>query len=230
MTPCGLLLMPSSNTKGAMVCPYPHSNKTVTTIKAIETAAYGCRFRSKLEARFAVFLTELGVTWQYEHQGFRMPSGPYAPDFFLPLLDGGTWIELKPYGPGSYFGYCDCEVLGIPKVHDNRLDEFANYVQSKSQQFYVAYGIPSDRLMDGFAEYNAEGMLESLWDPFMWSICACGKTVGIEFDGRGDRIRCLDANCCKSPHGDKGYSHDHSRIRAAVAAARAARFEHGETP
>lgn len=216
--------------EAAKVCPYPHSDKTVTTIKPIETVAYGCRFRSKLEARFAVFLTELGVTWQYEPQGFHMPSGPYAPDFFLPLLDGGTWIEVKPYGPGSYFGWGVDSALGIPKVDDSRLDEFADYMQSEGQSFYVAHGIPSDQLMDGWAKYSAEGMLEAPWDPFMWCICGCGKTVGIEFDGRGDRIRCRHAGCSRSPHGDKGYSHDHPRIRAAAAAARAARFEHGEAP
>lgn len=200
------------------------------TIKPIETRAYGCRFRSKLEARYAVFLTELGVTWQYEPQGFHLPSGNYLPDFFLPLVDGGTWLEIKPHGAGSHFGWGACSIQGIERVEDSRLDEFWDYSQTQGQQFYVAHGIPSDHLMDGFVEYSAEGILEAPHDPFMWCVCGCGKTVGIEFDGRGDRVRCRHAGCTKSGHGDKGYSHDHDRIRRAVMAARSARFEHGETP
>jgi len=208
---------------------YPHSDNSVT-VRPIETRAYGCRFRSKLEARYAVFLTQLGVTWQYEPQGFHLPSGNYLPDFFLPLVNGGTWLEIKPHGLGAYFGFCANEALGIPRLEDERLAEFSAYALKQGQHFYIAYGIPSDHLFDGFADYAAEGMLEAPYDPFMWCVCGCGKTVGIEFDGRGDRVKCSHAGCSKSGHGDKGYNYDHDRIRGAAIAARSARFEHGEAP
>jgi hypothetical protein len=65
-------------------------------IKPIETRYAGCRFRSRLEARVAVLLDELGVAWEYEPQGFATDAGPYLPDF-LAALDGGgaCWIEVK---------------------------------------------------------------------------------------------------------------------------------------
>jgi hypothetical protein len=35
----------------------------------------------------------LGVAWQYEPQGFDLPSGMYLPDFHLPQHD--AWLEIK---------------------------------------------------------------------------------------------------------------------------------------
>ncbi|MEB3360590.1 MAG: hypothetical protein VKI42_00515 [Synechococcaceae cyanobacterium] len=64
------------------------------SIKAIETIAFGCRFRSRLEARWAVVLETLGITWMYEHEGFETEHGRYLPDFWLPDLH--TYIEIKP--------------------------------------------------------------------------------------------------------------------------------------
>lgn len=62
-------------------------------VKAIETRYAGCRFRSRLEARWAVFFDHLGVAWQYEPQGFVVRGQPYLPDFLLP--ECGTWVEVK---------------------------------------------------------------------------------------------------------------------------------------
>ena len=47
-------------------------------IRAIETLYHGCRFRSRLEARWAVFLTYARVIYQYEVEGFHLPSGNYS--------------------------------------------------------------------------------------------------------------------------------------------------------
>lgn len=204
------------------------------TLKPIETRAYGCRFRSRLEARYAVFMTKLGVEWKYEPEGFALESGNYLPDFFLPRVGrNGAWLEIKPYGLGSYFGFCASwgEATGMPRIHDARLDEFADLAQNAGQPFFVAYGLPSDTyLSSSFPDYCDEGMLEAPWDAFMWCVCACGKTAGIEFDARSDRLGCKHAGCAKSSHGDKGYNHDDPLIVRAVMAARSARFEHGESP
>lgn len=72
-----------------------------TTIKAIETRYAGCRFRSRLEARWAVFFDHLGIKWEYEPQGFNFSRRPYLPDFRLPGIKGSkahhpdTWVEVK---------------------------------------------------------------------------------------------------------------------------------------
>lgn len=63
-------------------------------IKAIETRYKGYRFRSRLEARWAVFFDSLGIDWEFEKQGYHLPSlGCYLPDFWLPA--SATWVEIK---------------------------------------------------------------------------------------------------------------------------------------
>lgn len=64
-----------------------------TPIQAIETSYAGCRFRSRLEARWAVFFDEIGAAWAYEPQGFVVGGRPYLPDF--QLTDCGVWVEVK---------------------------------------------------------------------------------------------------------------------------------------
>lgn len=63
-------------------------------IKPIMTRYKGYRFRSRLEARWAVFLDELGVPWEYEKEGYQLPDGShYLPDFWLPRED--IYLEIK---------------------------------------------------------------------------------------------------------------------------------------
>lgn len=63
-------------------------------IKAIETVYNGYRFRSRLEARWAVFFDTLGIEYQYEPEGFDLgEAGWYLPDFWLP--EQKCWIEIK---------------------------------------------------------------------------------------------------------------------------------------
>jgi hypothetical protein len=64
-------------------------------LKAIETKYKGYRFRSRLEARWAVFFDALGITWEYEFEGFHTGIGGYLPDFYMP--DGNYYIEIKPH-------------------------------------------------------------------------------------------------------------------------------------
>ena len=63
-------------------------------IKAIETYYKGYRFRSRLEARWAVFFDAAGIKWEYEPEGFVMSDGTkYLPDFYLP--ESKTFFECK---------------------------------------------------------------------------------------------------------------------------------------
>lgn len=63
-------------------------------IQSIPTKYNGVNFRSRLEARWAVFFDTLGIQYFYEHEGYQLPSGWYLPDFWLPTFK--TWIEIKP--------------------------------------------------------------------------------------------------------------------------------------
>lgn len=66
-------------------------------MKAIETKYKGYRFRSRLEARWAVFLDSFNEPWEYEIEGFELSSGRYLPDFWLPRLN--SWLEIKGIEP-----------------------------------------------------------------------------------------------------------------------------------
>lgn len=65
------------------------------TPQPIETHYAGCRFRSRLEARWAVFFNTVGIRWEYEPQGYTLGEGKrrYLPDFWLPDL--ATLVEVK---------------------------------------------------------------------------------------------------------------------------------------
>ena len=64
-------------------------------IKAIETKYRGYRFRSRLEARWAVFFDEIGIKYEYEPEGFELSDGTkYLPDFYLSEFH--VYAEIKP--------------------------------------------------------------------------------------------------------------------------------------
>lgn len=64
-----------------------------TTLKAIETHYDGYLFRSRLEARWAVFFNTLGIKYEYEKEGYQLDAGLYLPDFWLP--ESRVWVEVK---------------------------------------------------------------------------------------------------------------------------------------
>ena len=66
--------------------------------KPIPTYWAGRYFRSRLEARWAVFFDTLGIAYEYEKEGYPLGNGVcYLPDFWL--TDLKFWIEIKPAGP-----------------------------------------------------------------------------------------------------------------------------------
>lgn len=67
-------------------------------IAPIQTYYKGYHFRSRAEARWAVFFDALGLAWRYEIEGFDLgAAGLYLPDFWLPQLR--LWCEVKGAAP-----------------------------------------------------------------------------------------------------------------------------------
>lgn len=64
-------------------------------IKAIDTYYNGYYFRSRTEARWAVFFDVMRIRYEYEKEGFVLPSGKYLPDFWLPNFSAGSFAEVK---------------------------------------------------------------------------------------------------------------------------------------
>ena len=66
-------------------------------LQPIETRYQGYLFRSRLEARWAVFFDRLNLHWEYEKEGFYLDDGTmYLPDFYVRSERGEGWfIEVK---------------------------------------------------------------------------------------------------------------------------------------
>ena len=107
------------------------------TIKPIETLYRVHYFRSKAEARFAVFLDCLGVKWDYEPQGFDLGNGlKYLPDFKIYNVE--IWDENRDkchydtYEP-KMLDHIWVEVKGMWK--DDKPGELSDYDYAKINSF-----------------------------------------------------------------------------------------------
>ena len=76
----------------------------MTALKAIPTKYAGHTFRSRLEARWALFFDFLHLSWEYEPEGYFLGESPeydpklcYLPDFLVKTKQGqDMWVEIKP--------------------------------------------------------------------------------------------------------------------------------------
>ncbi|NJN66145.1 MAG: hypothetical protein HC884_05235 [Chloroflexaceae bacterium] len=63
----------------------------------LETVYNHYRFRSRTEARWAVFFDVASVPYRYEYEGFDLDGTWYLPDFWLP--EHRCWFEVKGQRP-----------------------------------------------------------------------------------------------------------------------------------
>jgi hypothetical protein len=174
-------------------------------IRSIQTAYKGYRFRSRLEARWAVYLDALGIRWDYELEGYYVNGAGYLPDFYLPDL--GVWAEVKP-GKFTREEFTKASLLdpgcilldGIPD------ERFYFYAVSQDDKEFTAYTKDENvcsRDKDQYytVSYRWIELLSSFSSKCLWF----NTGEGIE------PYRCKE-------------------LSFAVNAARSARFEHGESP
>lgn len=181
-----------------------------TELKAIETRYAGCRFRSRLEARWTVFFDALGIKWEYEKEGFHLGSRQYLPDFFLP--EQRLWLEVKGERPtGAEIGLCF---------------ELAARLDEPMRVGIVWGGIPKIEVDDEIGRYACiEGGMTispSWWIGSWASWRECGQCGSID-------LVPINGGCPK--HGGLGElvpMDSDDRIVEAFARAGSARFEYGE--
>lgn len=115
--------------------PANPSIPTPMALKAIETHYRGHRFRSRLEARWAVFFDTLDLLWEYELEGFELQDGTrYLPDFRVRTPQGShRWIEVKP-----------------PIVStDSKFESFCKALEPEGETAVLVSGSPLDWLNSG---------------------------------------------------------------------------------
>ena len=104
-------------------------------IKPIETIYNGYRFRSRLEARWAVFFDALGIKYEYENEGYDLgEAGWYLPDFWLPKEE--VFIEIRPSDKYIYDAKCEAlslmtskyvlYIAGSPYLHEYQICLYEN--------------------------------------------------------------------------------------------------------
>lgn len=164
-------------------------------IKPVKTEYKGIVFRSKLEAQWAVFFYDLKIKYLYEPEGFITDYGSYCPDFFLPEIRDGMYIEIKP-----------------TKATDFEYKKLQSVANQTNKLCVFMIGSPSTNNHDHPATDDKIIIFPQGGEDNRMLFCqcqTCGK-FGIEFDGRGDRI------CRHDKDGDKGYSFDCYRIKRAI--------------
>jgi hypothetical protein len=142
----------------------------------IPTIYVGHQFRSRLEARWALFFDAADIEWHYEVEGYELPSGRYLPDFWLPNIHGGTWFEVKGTTPTERENTLAFE-LAVHTEHD----------------VLVAYGHMPRRTPTTWGERDSGidiffGDADGGWDNGrIPCACRCGL-VGFEFGGESERL------------------------------------------
>lgn len=179
------------------------------SIKAIETSYQGYRFRSRLEARWAVFLDTLGIRYEYEKEGFELEDvGRYLPDFWLPDLH--VWLEIKG---------------GEPTWDEIRKAQELYCVGEKERGWGVAFGIGEPHYGDDlrvFCFETSEAGSGAAWFPnCRWY--SDGQVTAILVDSLVPDRRFIPNSIYSisaAPYSDPYV------IAGAADAARSARFEH----
>ena len=125
-------------------------------IKAIETYYKGYRFRSRLEARWAVFFDALGVRYEYEPEGYYTQYGGYLPDFYLP--GSSCFVEIK--GVGAFNISLDGEnaLMTAGRESPNRFAAFMHDVY-KDHPVLICFGDPWDAFLTKQHGGNGEHFL-----------------------------------------------------------------------
>lgn len=205
------------------------------TIKAIETVYNGYRFRSRLEARWAVFFDALGIKYEYEKEGYDLgEDGWYLPDFWLPDLQ--KFVEIKGHLPlvddeqrkAIAFNLALKEtdqmyfiLVGNPYIHKDLTSEYSVFsayekVEQKQNEWFVH--CPLCNNVD-ISYYNG---------PFgdNTDACYCWYCDGVNRDWRETETTLFHKGFVES----KNTKHFllSPKLTNAYTKARQARFEHGE--
>src|SRR5258706_5967791 len=135
-------------------------------MKAIETVYNGYRFRSRLEARWAVFFDTLGIRYEYEKEGYDLDGVWYLPDFWLPDL--GYWIEIKGQEPTEEE---HAKALALAEASNTEVYLFAGSIE-----------IP-DHDDEKMLAYQHGGSEPWDVDEFAWCECPFCRSIGLALFG-----------------------------------------------
>ena len=197
-------------------------------MKTLPTKFNGITFRSRTEARWAVFMDYAGIPFEYEPEGYDLgKAGWYLPDFWLLSLE--MFLEIKPAHPvpgrsSPVEALCletkkpVFQIFGSPTP----TFDFCEHDSPNSGEMWT-YEEPLPELppldLDDMLDLPAGEKLAhpqvGYDEPYFFCCCPICKKMGVEFLGRAERINCK--------HGDAGghktYNADDPFLLNAYAAA-----------
>ena len=154
-----------------------------SSIAAIPTTYAGIQFRSRLEARWAVFFDAIGTPWEYEPEAFYIPSfippdnfsetnreiagKGYLPDFWLPEV--GAYFEVKGASPS-----------------DDVWERLYQFERLTGKRVILAIGAHPSHALDNEDYYSPLHVNGDF--PYEFCRCPACNKLGCEFDGRGGRV------------------------------------------
>jgi len=203
-------------------------------IQAIPTRYKGYRFRSRTEARWAVFFDFLGVRYEYEPEGYVLAGVPHLPDFWLPESESFFEIEARE---GESLEKCRLLALftrapvflfhGQPSLNDPWTPEgdtgLLVYKEYDLSHNLVDWKSPLDDVLDvptSWAECNVCGTVKAEG----FAQFTCHPESSAAYLDRSQFARAKKLEYSPKARVIPGTS----RLRAAVEAARSARFEFGQ--
>lgn len=178
--------------------------------KPIETHYNGYRFRSRLEARWAIFFDTLGIKYEYEPEGYQLSDGTlYLPDFYLP--------ESKQF----------FEVKGVMTEKD--MHKVNQFIEDSGRPCTIGY---SDFTFEACDNWDEDGFALTNKDNSCLVQCTvCNKYYFVGYSGFY-KCQCCGAYCGNDyflvvAQGTLPFIMD-PVVEDAILTAKQARFEHGE--
>jgi len=211
-------------------------------IKAIETEYNGYRFRSRLEARWAVFFDAMRIKYEYEPEGYKAEvcDGSiirYLPDFYFP--DSDCYGEVKGH-------------LSALKKDEEKIACCIDFCATPISKGLIILGqIPfwsEDRIevpvFPFLKWYKGIELTDAFFGNYkihedntgIWSDYSSAPNLPLNLYKYPDELYKLDICSFINIDGmvfvmDESFKASHSEtLRKAFLKARQARFEHGETP
>lgn len=193
-------------------------------IKAIETRWKGYRFRSRLEARWAVFFDACGYQWEYEPEGYELEGGiRYLPDFKIFGEDSnGDYnvflCEVKPSGK-KLTSQEQAKITAFQKAVEEDVYSGGRKLICGYGDFIILEGAPSERFYEGTLCYSGYTTMQWVMEPVYRQGRPC-------FDQYSDNLS-QEENYRRTM---RTYGVIGACGPTPIEISRSARFEHGEKP
>lgn len=195
-----------------------------------ETIYNGYRFRSRLEARWAVFFDAMNIPYTYEPEGFDLTDGSsYLPDFYLKDFD--LYVEIKPF---------DKKIVHHVGDGNQWEKKCALFRDSTDCAILLCYGDPADNLFKLLFAFDIgdSSAGTSEWNCLFTQVNGHSVIVTEPTWHHDIYISGFSSNLKQNPNietfsdyiWNKAMMSTDEKTEWAKTIARQARFEHGERP